>query len=63
MRCEIGADELYPFWEIEPCDDGTFEIPAELAARYQRVMADFRAMQSEIEKIHEEYADNRRKGR
>jgi len=58
MKIYIDSDSRYPVYEFSTKKQhlwrGAIEIDAETAARWQKVLDDFEAVQAELEKLYEE---------
>lgn len=51
MKVDLGTDELYPYFSIDPSYDGGFEITEEFFNLYTENMKEFNRIQTEIEKM------------
>lgn len=53
MRVAFDSDEYYPFWTVEVTDEErpgwkTMEVTPAWMTRYERIMADFKQLQTEL---------------
>ena len=55
MRVTVDWDELYPVYYIEfpavPGDEDVYDLPDDLAQRYQRALDTFLDLRKQVEKI------------